>query len=93
MAALAALAGRLESALGRPVDIILLRGLPERDPGMTFRVADEGILITERRQHCYAHYKKQAFLYYLDTEYLRRLTRSALHHRVLSGNMGRRDYV
>ncbi|MCA1755185.1 MAG: nucleotidyltransferase domain-containing protein [Spirochaeta sp.] len=86
-------AGRLETALRRPVDILLLRGLPERDPELAFRVADEGVLITEDRRHRYAQFKKQAFLYYLDTEYLRKLTRSALHRRVLSGNMGRRNYV
>ncbi len=87
------LVGRLESALGRPVDILLLRGLPERNPELAFRVANEGILITEQQRHRYAQFKKQAFLYYLDTEYLRRLTRPALRRRVLSGNMGRRNYV
>jgi predicted nucleotidyltransferase len=43
--------GRLESAMGRPVDILLLRGLPERDPELAFRVATEGTLITEQRRH------------------------------------------
>ncbi len=87
------LVGCLESALGRPVDILLLRGLPERNSQLAFRVANEGILITEQQRHRYTQFKKQAFLYYLDTEYLRRLTRPALRRRVLSGNMGRRNYV
>jgi predicted nucleotidyltransferase len=87
------IAGRLESALGRPVDVLLLRRLPERNPELAFRIADEGVLITESRPNSFAQFKKQAFLYYLDTEYLRRLTRTALHRRVLSGNMGRRNYA
>ncbi len=85
--------GRLESNLGRPVDILLLRGLPERDPELAFRVASEGVLITEHRRHRYADFKKQAYLYYLDTQHLRELMRSTLRHRVLKGNMGRRNYL
>lgn len=86
-------AGRLESALARPVDLLLLRGLPERNPELAFRIARDGIPIVERHRHQYADFKKQAFLYYLDTEYLRHQTRTALYRRVLGGNMGRRDYV
>ena len=86
-------AGRLESTLARPVDLLLLRGLPERDPELAFRVAREGVLVMERCRYQYADFKKHAFLHYLDTDYLRQLTRTALHRRVLSGNMGRRNYV
>lgn len=86
-------AGAIEAETGRPVDIILLRGLPERDPELAYRIADEGILLYERNRFDYAHFKKRAFLYYLDTEYLRTLNRRALHHRILSDAMGRRNYV
>ncbi len=87
------IAGRIEAHAGRPVDIVLLRGLAERDPEFAFNIADEGVLLRESRPHAFAAFKKEAFLYYLDTVHLRRITREALHRRVLSGNMGRRNYV
>lgn len=37
------LAGRVEDMCCRPVDIVRLRGLPERDSELAFRIADEGV--------------------------------------------------
>ena len=90
---LADIAGRIEAHADRAVDIVLLCGLAERDPEFAFKIADEGVLLFESRPYAFAAFKKEAFLYYLDTAHLRRMTREALHRRVLSGNMGRRNYV
>lgn len=60
--------------------------------GRPDRAADI-VLLYESRPHAFATFKKEAFLYYLDTAHLRRMTREALRRGVLSGNMGRRKYV
>jgi uncharacterized protein YutE (UPF0331/DUF86 family)/predicted nucleotidyltransferase len=61
------LAGRVEDICRRPVDIVRLRGLPERDPELAFRIADEGVPILESRRYAFADFKKDAFLWYMDT--------------------------
>jgi uncharacterized protein len=86
-------AGSIEAVTGRPVDILLVRGLAERDPELAFKIASEGILLYERRRHSYAWFKKRAFLSYLDTAYLRSLNQEALHRRVRNNAMGKRNYV
>jgi uncharacterized protein len=86
-------AGSIEAVTGRPVDIILVRGLSERDPELAFKIASEGVLLYERRRHSYAWFKKRAFLSYLDTAYLRSLNQEALHRRVRNNAMGKRNYV
>ncbi|MFP4153867.1 MAG: type VII toxin-antitoxin system MntA family adenylyltransferase antitoxin [Alkalispirochaeta sp.] len=86
-------AGSIEAVCGRPVDILLVRGLSERDPELAFKIASEGVLLYERRRHSYACFKKRAFLSYLDTAYLRSLNTAALHRRVRNRSMGKRNYV
>ena len=85
--------GIIEDRTGRPVDVVLVRGLPERDPELAFAIARDGVPIAEYCSGSWALFKKQAFLYYMDTEPLRTRMRAALHARVLSGNMGRRNFV
>ncbi len=75
-------AGALEAATGRSVDILLVRGLAERDPELAYKIASEGVLLYERHRHRYAYFKKHAFLYDLDTAYLRSLNKKALHRRI-----------
>ncbi|MFW6292791.1 MAG: type VII toxin-antitoxin system MntA family adenylyltransferase antitoxin [Spirochaetota bacterium] len=87
------LAGRVEDISRRPVDIVRLRGLPESDPELAFRIADEGVPILESRRYAFADFKKEAFLWYIDTAPLRRMMKQALYERIRSGNMGRRNYV
>ena len=79
-------AGALEAATGRPVDILLVRGLAERDPELAYKIASEGVLLYERHRHSYAEL-------YLDTAYLRSLNKHALHRRVRNYSMGKRNYV
>ena len=86
-------AGAIEAATGRSVDIVLTRGLPERDPELAYKIAAEGVLLYEQRRYAFAYFKKQAFLYYLDTAYLRSLNQKALHRRIRDGAMGKRNYV
>ena len=85
--------GTIEARSGRAVDVVLVRGLPERDPELAFAIARDGVPIAEYCSGSWALFKKQAFLYYMDTERLRTRMRAALHARVLSGNMGRRNFV
>ena len=81
------LAGRVEDICRRPVDIVSLRGLPERDPELAFRIADEGVPIFESRRYAFADFKKEAFLWYIDTAPLRRMMKQALYLRIRSGEV------
>jgi predicted nucleotidyltransferase len=85
--------GAIEDATGRSVDIVLTRGVADRDPELAYKIAAEGVLLYEQRTYAFAYFKKTAFLYYQDTAYIRSLSKRALDRRVRNGQMGKRNYV
>lgn len=79
----------LELAVGRRVDLVELLGLPERHPSLAFEIARDGILVDEAGRDAFVNFKTQAFLHYLDTQYLRDLNAKALRQRMAAGTFAR----
>ncbi len=57
------LAARLEDAVGKPVDLVLLEESP---PGLAYRVFRDGRMIVERDRKALVERKARAILEYLD---------------------------
>jgi predicted nucleotidyltransferase len=57
------LASRLESAAGRPVDLVLLAEAP---PGLAFRIFRDGVFLAVKDGEALAHRPAQAVLEYID---------------------------
>ncbi|MBI5853109.1 MAG: nucleotidyltransferase domain-containing protein [Planctomycetes bacterium] len=57
------LIGRLESMVGRAVDLVLLAEAP---PGLAYRIFRDGVVVLERDADAFANRKARAILDYLD---------------------------
>lgn len=57
------LASRLETAAGRPIDLVLL---DEASPGLAYRAFKDGRLLLERNRRALVERKARAILEYLD---------------------------
>lgn len=75
------------------IDLIQLNGIPDKNPEFAYRVVTQGKLIINRRPDLHTRYKRTAFLYYFDTEYLRTRMNRSFEHRLKSGRFGARDYA
>ncbi|MCG8480404.1 MAG: nucleotidyltransferase domain-containing protein [Spirochaetales bacterium] len=90
---LGALVGRLEDEVDSRVDVVELYGLWDRDSAFAHRIASEMQLIMCASRTALTTYRKRTILTYLDTAYLRALSRRALQRRIRAGKLGYRDYV
>ena len=60
---LGALVSRLESAAGRPVDLVLLNEAP---PGLAYRIFRDGQILANQDRQAFCERKARAILEYLD---------------------------
>ena len=68
----------LEAELQKEVDLIVLNDLFKKNPSLAFEIMKEGKLIFCKDKEKYLEYKKRTFLYYMDTEYLRRMVHESI---------------
>lgn len=68
----------LEMQLRKEVDLIVLNDLFKKNPSLAFEIMKEGKLIFCKDKEKYLEYKKRTFLYYMDTEYLRRMVHESI---------------
>ncbi len=87
------LVAMLEAKLQRDVDVIELNELYKRRPVLAYEIAAKGMLAMCREASRFVDFKRNAFLYYLDTKPLRERVNAALTHRIASGHFGKRNYV
>ena len=87
------LTGNLTDAVSAEVDLVQLNGLPDKNPEFAYRIVTEGELILDRKPELHTHFKKTAFLYYFDTEYLRKQINGAFKKRLQSDRFGDRNYA
>lgn len=84
---------RLENALERKVDIVILNDLPEKDPLAAFEILDNHRPLMLKDEQKYVMFKTRAQLSYLDHAGLILSNRRALKQRIESGHAGERDYA
>ena len=90
---LGSIACALEDAASKKVDLVLLNGLYRRQPSFAFELVARGKLIFCRSLSEYVAYKKNTYLYYLDSAYLLRLVDRSFQRRLEERRIGERNYV
>lgn len=83
----------LEEATGHSVDLLDATDLFTRRPKLAYQIVRDRVLLVDHDHEALVAFKKHTFLHYLDTEYLRRLTESALVERLKNGDLGRRGHA
>jgi|Deesub1362B_J571_1020462.scaffolds.fasta_scaffold00087_59 predicted nucleotidyltransferase len=84
---------RLEIETGRSVDLVVLNTLYKKHPALAYRIITEGELLLCRDMEKFVEFKKNTFLYYLDTLYLIEKFNSALQERIKNRMFGIREYA
>ncbi len=84
---------RLESALGRNVDVVVLNDLYKKDPALAFDIIARGSLLLVKENKRLREFKEKTFLYYADTSPLRKKTEAAFRSRLETGNFARSPYA
>ncbi len=85
---LGTLISRLEKAVGRAVDVVVVNDLPRTSPPMAFESVVKGRLLFARNMNQYIELKTRCMLAYFDTEPLRRMVDEAFHRRIATGHIG-----
>lgn len=87
------LTARLENALKRSVDLVILNGLSEKNPVLAYGIATKGKVLLCRNQDGLIGLKTAAILSFIDTAPLRDAVNQRLKERLRSGRFGERNYV
>ncbi len=85
---LGVLISRLEKAVGRSVDVVVVNDLPRTSPLLAFESVVKGRLLFARDMNRYVEFKTRCMLAYMDTEPLRRMVDEAFRRRVATGHIG-----
>lgn len=89
--------GRIVSALekiGRKkVDLVVLNDLYKRKPNFAFQVISSAKLLFTRDEELFVDFKKNVFLYYLDSKPLIDMVKAGMNKRIETGAFGERNYA
>ncbi len=83
----------LEKITRKKTDLLILNNLYKAKPVLSFEVISKGNLIFCIDHNKLTEFKKNVFLYYLDTKPLRDITDMAFRNRLKSGHFGERNYA
>jgi predicted nucleotidyltransferase len=84
---------RLEKITALKVDLILLNDLYKKKPALAFEIISKGQLILCHEQEKFIEFRKDTFLYYLDTAPLRYLVDQRFRERLNENRSGERNYA
>ncbi|GMT49390.1 MAG: hypothetical protein IEMM0008_0929 [bacterium] len=84
---------QLESICRRKVDLIVLNDLYKKKPAFAYEIISKGQIILCKNQEQFIGYKKNTFLYFMDTKHLRNMAKQNLKERLKSGMFGERNFV
>lgn len=79
---------RLERAVKREVDVVVVNELPRTHPPLAFESVVKGRLLFARDMDRFIEFKTRCMLAYMDTAYLRRQVNEAFRRRVAAGRVG-----
>ncbi|MBF0338518.1 MAG: nucleotidyltransferase domain-containing protein [Nitrospirae bacterium] len=83
----------LETVCHGRVDVVTLNELYKTNPVLAYDVVSKGQLILCRDDDSFTDFKRETFLYYLDTAYLRANVDETLNRRLCEKRFGQRNYV
>ena len=84
---------RLEKITNSKIDLIILNDLFKKKPVLAFESVSKGQLILCHDQEKFIEFKKNTFLYYLDTAPLRHAIDQRFRERLSEKRLGERNYV
>ena len=84
---------RIEKIANTKVDIIILNNLYKKKPVLAFEIVSKGRLILCHDQEKFIGFKKDTFLYYLDTAPLRHTVDESFRKRLSEKRLGERNYA
>jgi len=84
---------RLESFLGRTVDITTLNKLYRKDPEFAYEIITRGKVISCRNNPEFIEFKEKTLLSYIDLQPLRAMMQESLKKRIAVGKAGERNYA
>ncbi|MBI5475049.1 MAG: nucleotidyltransferase domain-containing protein [Ignavibacteriae bacterium] len=87
------LTATLESALHSTVDLIALNDLYKRRPQLAFNIVASCRVVFSRDEEVLVRFKRNTYLYFIDTKPLREMTDAALRQRIAAGKFGVKNYV
>lgn len=75
------------------VDLIILNDLYKKKPTLAFEIVSKGQLVFCRDKEKFIVFKKNTFIYYLDTAMLRSVIDESFKKRLRENRFGERNYV
>lgn len=75
------------------VDLIILNDLYKKKPTLAFEIVSKGQLVFCRDKEKFIEFKKNTFIYYLDTVMLRSVIDESFKKRLRENRFGERNYV
>ncbi len=84
---------RIEKLTNTKVDLIVLNNLYKKKPVLAFEIVSKGQLIFCRDKEKFIQFKKDTFIYYLDTAPLRNTIDESFKKRLRENRLGERNYV
>lgn len=90
---LGSIQSELTELTGENIDLVLLNGLPGKNPAFAHEIVTHGELLFTTHQEKFVHYKRKALLFFFDTARLREGVQGAFAKRLESGKFGHRNYV
>ena len=83
----------LEKIVGRKIDLVVLNDLYKKKPNFAFNVVASGRLLFASDRAIFVDFKRNVFLYYLDTKPLIDMVNKSMERRVNAGTFGERNYA
>lgn len=83
----------LEAITDKKVDLIVLNNLYKKNPEFAYNIVTNCKILSCRSKKSFIDYKTQSFLYYFDTDFLRKEVNEAFLKRLKQGKFGERNYV
>ncbi len=83
----------LEIITKKKIDLLELKDIYKKNPALAYRIATKHKIIFVRDNELFIEFKRRAFLYYFDTEKLRKSVRDTFYERISSKKFGKRNYA
>lgn len=84
---------RFETIARKKTDLLILNNLHKKKPVLAFEVISKGNLIFCKDHEKLTKFKKNVFLYFIDTKPLRDMIDTTFRKRLNSGHFGERNYA
>ncbi|NIM18392.1 MAG: nucleotidyltransferase domain-containing protein [Candidatus Aminicenantes bacterium] len=83
----------MEKIVKKRVDLVVLNDLFKQRPNFAFQVVSTARLLFAKDEDAFVNFKKNVYLYYLDTKPLIDMMKISLEKRIKTGNFGERNYA